>query len=221
MRERIALVIGATGLVGTQLVRQLCGDERFSRVITLGRRPTGQPCDKLEEHVVDFGRPEDYRQPLRGDVLFSALGTTLRAAGSKDAQWRVDHDFQLAVAAAAKENGVDVCVVVSSVGADPGSAFFYPRMKGALEREVAKLDFPRTRFLRPGPLDGERSEKRRGEELSLALLRPLGKVLPAKLRPIRAETVAHAAIAASFDETPGVKVIAPEQLFVLHPRIRD
>jgi uncharacterized protein YbjT (DUF2867 family) len=210
-----AIVIGATGLVGSALVRQLLADERFASVVALGRRPTGVAHGKLREHVVDFDAPASFRARVRGDVLFSALGTTLRTAGSQGAQYRVDHGYQLRVAEAARANGVGTYVLVSSAGASPRARLFYSRMKGELERDVEALRFPRTRILRPGLLDGEREEHRAGERWALRLLRPLGPVLPASARPIRVETVARAAIAAALDRGPGARRYEAGELFRL------
>jgi uncharacterized protein YbjT (DUF2867 family) len=210
-----AIVIGATGLVGAELVRRLLADERFGSVVALVRRPSGVAHDKLREHLVDFGAPASFAALVRGDVLFSALGTTLRAAGSQEAQRRVDHGYQLAVAEAARRNGVGTLVLVSSSGASPRSRIFYLRMKGELERDVEALGFPWTRILRPGMLDGERREPRAGERIGLALLRPLAPVLPASARPIHAATVARAAVAAALDPSPGTVRHEPGALFRL------
>jgi uncharacterized protein YbjT (DUF2867 family) len=212
---RDAVVLGATGLVGSALVRLLLADERFASVVTLGRRRTGLAHAKLREHVVDLDAPASYGGLVTGDVLFSALGTTIRAAGSQEAQYRVDHGYQLHVAEAAARNGVPACVLVSSASASPGSRIFYSRMKGELERDVARLGFARVRILRPGPLDGERREHRAAEQWALRLLRPIAPVLPATLRPIHATIVARAAIAAALDETPGVARLEAAALFRL------
>lgn len=213
METKAAVVVGGTGLVGTQLVRQLLADGRFGKVVLLGRRPSGVAGPKVREHVIDFDRPETWRELVAGDVLFSALGTTIKAAGSREAQYRVDHGYQLAVAEAARRNGVETLVLVSSGGADPRSRIFYARMKGELERDVEALGFPRLRLLRPGPLDGERRERRAGEAAMLRVLRPLAPVLPAGARPIRDEVVARAAIAAALDPTPGRVVLGARELF--------
>lgn len=199
-----AVLFGATGLVGFELLRLLLRDERIASVTVLGRRPTRVTHEKLAEEIVDFDAPEAWALRVKGDVLLSALGTTLRAAGSAAAQYRVDHGCQLRAAAAARRNEVPVCVIVSSSGASPRSRVFYSRMKGELERDVEALGFNRTRFLRPGLLDGDRREDRPGERWALRLARPLAPLLPAAVRPIRAELVAAAALAAAFDPTPGV-----------------
>lgn len=198
-----AVVIGATGLVGSHLLRQLLADERFATVVALGRRQTGVAHARLREHVVDFRAPDAWSALVHGEALFSALGTTVRAAGGQAAQYEVDHDYQLRAAEAARRNGVGTLVLVSSAGASPASPIFYSRMKGELERDVEALGFPRTRILRPGPLDGERREHRAGERWMLAVLRPLSPVLPAPLTPIHASVVARAALRASADPAPG------------------
>jgi uncharacterized protein YbjT (DUF2867 family) len=210
-----AVVIGATGLVGSELVRQLVGDERFTSVVALGRRPVGVRHPRLREHVVDFDSPASLAAHVRGDVLFSALGTTLRAAGSAGAQRRVDHGYQHRAAEAARRNGVETYVLVSAAGASPRSRVFYSRMKGELERDVEALGFPRTRILRPGLLDGERQERRPGERLALRILRPLSPVLPAPARPIPVAAVARAAIAAALDPAPGTVRYEARDLFRL------
>ena len=210
-----AVVVGATGLVGARLVALLLADARFGLVAALVRRRTGVSHPRLREHVVDFGAPDAWAGLVRGDVLFSALGTTLRAAGSAQAQYRVDHDMQLRVAEAARANGVGTCVLVSSAGASPSARVFYSRMKGETERDVVALAFPRARILRPGLLDGERVEVRTAERWALRLMRPLAPLLPASARPIPVETVARAAIAAALDPTPGTVRLEAGALFRL------
>lgn len=210
---RTAILVGATGLVGREIVRQLLDHPDFSAVTVLGRRTCGVRHDKLVEHIVDFDRTDTWRALATGDVLFSGLGTTLKAAGSQDAQYRVDHTYQHEAARAARDNGAQAYVLVSAAGASANSRLFYSRIKGELERDTAALEFPRTRFLQPGPLDGDRQEHRPGETWMLRVLRPLAPVLPAIARPIHASVVARAGIAAALDPTPGVLRYAPADLF--------
>ncbi len=215
METKRAIVIGGTGLVGRELVRLLVGDERFGAVVLLGRRTHGVSDPKVQEHLIDFERPAAWRELVAGDVLFSSLGTTIKKAGSQAAQYRVDHDYQFRVAEAARGNGVPAFVLVSSGGANPRSRLFYPRIKGELERDVTALGFPRLRILRPGPLDGGRREYRAGEAFALRVLRPLAPLLPWGMRPIRAETVARAAIATALDPAVGTQIHDARALFQL------
>lgn len=212
--RRSAVIVGATGLVGGEILRQLLLDERFRAVVTLGRRATGVvDHPRLREHVIDFDAPAAWSDLVRGDVLFSALGTTLKVAGSQAAQYLVDHTYQHRAAEAARRNGVEAYVLVSSAGASPGARLFYSRMKGELERDVEALRFPRARLLRPGPLDGARREDRPGERLMLRVLRPLAPLLPAAARPIPAAVVARAAIRAALDPAPGTVRYEAGELF--------
>jgi uncharacterized protein YbjT (DUF2867 family) len=210
-----AILVGATGLVGTELLRLLLADREVTQVVVLARRALDATDARLRAHAIDFDAPASWAALVAGDVLFSALGTTLKVAGSQEAQHRVDHGNQLAAARAARANGVETLVLVSATGADAGSRIFYSRMKGEIERDVVALGFPRTRILRPGLLDGPRQEHRAGEKLALGLLRPLGAILPSKLRPIHATTVARAALAAARDRTPGPQRLEADDLFKL------
>ncbi|GAA4385779.1 NAD(P)H-binding protein [Hymenobacter koreensis] len=212
---KIALVIGATGLVGDYLLRQLLLDSRFERIKVFTRRPTGyQNPAKLEEHLVDFEQPEQWHHLLTGDVLFSTLGTTLKQAGGQRQQYRVDYTYQYQTAEAAARNGVETYVLVSSASADPTSNIFYTRMKGELERDVQRLPFRRIRILQPGPLAGPRQEPRTLEKIGIAAASLLGQ-LPAlrKYRPAHGRTVAQAMINATLDETPGTQVDTLEGVF--------
>ena len=211
-----AIVLGGTGLVGSHLLDALAADERFDGVVAIVRRPTEKRSPKIEDRVVDFKSADAFREAVQGDVLFSSLGTTLKKAGSKDAQYEVDYTFQMRAAVAGRTNGVDAFVLVSSMGANATSSMFYSRMKGELDRDVSALGFPRCRILRPGILDGDRGESRPMEKLGLGAMRGLRFVSGLKkYRPIHARTVAAAMIAASFLPDPGPLVLEAEELFRL------
>ncbi len=212
----VAIVVGASGLVGGQLVQQLSAHASFERVLSLGRRKLGLGGNKIEEHLVDFREPASLAAAMAGDVLFSSLGTTLKKAGSKDAQWEVDHTFQLRAAEAAIAKGVKRYVLVSASTADAGSMLFYNRMKGELDDAVQRLGFQACHIMRPGILAGNRSESRPGEAFGIAAMQLLGKVPGLrKHRPIPAADVARAMIAVALDPREGAFVHGPEQLFEL------
>jgi uncharacterized protein YbjT (DUF2867 family) len=211
-----ALVIGATGLVGSHLVSNLIKDGRFSEIIIFVRRATGLNDPKLRQHIIDFEQPSQWQHLVKGDVLFSTLGTTRRKAGSKQAQHRVDYDYQYQFASAAASNNVPVLGLVSSVGARTGSPFFYARIKGELERDVKALPFEKVVILQPGPLFGERKEKRTGEAFGMHVVKVLNSVgLMKKYRPIHGDTVARAMINACIDSRKGHITHSDLQLFTL------
>jgi uncharacterized protein YbjT (DUF2867 family) len=213
---KTAIIIGATGLVGSDLTRQLLVHPDYSKVIVFVRHATGLTDAKLTERIVDFEQIETWKEEIRGDVLFSALGTTLDKAGSKQAQYRVDYTFQYQVAAAAATNGVPCLVLISAAGASERSMIFYSRMKGELDRDVKKLPFQRLRIIKPGILKGTRVESRPTEEISIRAMQVLGKLpLIRKYRPVPATTVATAMIKAAAMEEPGFRKFELEEVFTL------
>ena len=215
-KDNTALVIGATGLVGRHLLNRLLQDERFGKVVIFVRRTAGITEQKLEEHIIDFEKPEQWKHLVKGDMIFSTLGTTRRKAGSKGAQRRVDYDYQYRFAAAAAANHVQVLVLVSSVGANVSSPLFYTRIKGELERDVQALSFEKVVILQPGPLYGERKEKRIGEEVGIRAVGLMNRIgLMKKYRPIHGDTVAHAMINACLDSRKGRITYSDHQLFGL------
>lgn len=187
-------VIGATGLVGKQLVQQLLNDNRFEKVRIFVRRDSGLKHPKLEQQIVDFGDEKTWGKLLSGDVLFSALGTTLKQAGSKEKQVEIDFTFNLNFAKKAKENGIENYVLVSSVGANSKSSIFYSRIKGELDEAVAKIGFKKIVIIRPASLTGDRKESRVAEKISIPILNFLTKFIMKEYRPISDKTVAQAMI---------------------------
>lgn len=199
MEHKDAIIIGATGLVGSQLVRQLLSDDRFRTVKIFGRRTTGIQHPKLQEYIVNFDQVEEWQHLVRGDVLFSTLGTTLKQAGSKEAQYKIDYTYQYEVAKAADQNGTKWYVLVSSGGASPRSGFFYTRMKGQLEEAVKDLDFDHIHILQPAILVGDRKEERKGENTGISVLRFLNRLgIARRYKPIDVSVVAEAMIKAAF-----------------------
>jgi uncharacterized protein YbjT (DUF2867 family) len=210
-----ANVIGATGLVGKALVQQLLNDERFEKVRIFVRRETGLVNAKIEQIIADFGKTETWEKHLTGDVLFSALGTTLKQAGSKEKQWEIDFTFNLNFAQTAKKNGIENYVLVSSVGANSKSGIFYTKMKGELDDAVSVIGFRNLGILRPASLTGPRENRRRAEEISVPILNFLTRFLMKNYRPISGETVAKAMINAALKQSGEKTIWEAKEVFEL------
>lgn len=207
-----AIVIGATGLVGRSIITQLLLKNEISAVKIFARRSSGIQHPKLYEHIVDFEKVNDWTSEVTGDVLFSALGTTLKTVGTKDAQYRIDHDYQLMVAIAAATNGVSNYVLISSVNSSSKSPFFYLKMKGELEDKIRTLQFKSVSILRPGPLKGTREKPRLMEEVSTAILSKLP--VGAGMKPVDGDQVAKVAIDCGLKGKPGISIL--EAKAILH-----
>ena len=171
-----AILIGATGLVGSHVLQLLLSDERYESVKVFHRRSTGISHTKLQEHIIDFDDPGKWNHLIKGDHLFSALGTTIKKAGSKEAQYKIDFTYQYEVVKAASINNVQCFALVSSLGADSNSGSFYPRIKGELDEAVQKLDFEDRLIVRPSFLDGDRNEFRLGERIGIAVAKVVCKL---------------------------------------------
>lgn len=210
-----ANIIGATGLVGKQLVQLLLQNDSFEKVRIFVRRDSGLHHPKLEQQIVDFSDEQSWSNLLVGDVLFSALGTTLKQAGGKEKQYEIDFTFNLDFAKKAKQNGIENYILVSSVGANSKSKVFYTRMKGELDDEVAKIGFENLTILRPSSLTGNRDEKRIAEIISIPVTTFLTKFMFKKYRPIAGKTVARAMINAALKPDENKTIWEGDEVFEL------
>lgn len=207
-----AVLIGATGLVGSEILKILLADPRFKTVTVLTRRSTGQKSPKLVEHLVDFRKIQDWKNKVHGDVAFSALGTTRSQAGSIEAQYEVDYTYQAEFATACANGGIGTFVLISSMGADSKSKIPYTRMKGQLEDFVETLGFQHIQILRPGPLEGHREKRRLSEELSLPVSRLLSKLpMLRDIHPVTGQEVAQRAVESAFRDEP-MRVLKPHEV---------
>ncbi|WP_312749574.1 NAD(P)H-binding protein [Epilithonimonas hominis] len=192
-----ALVIGATGATGKDLVKQLCQDSDFDEIDIFVRRRSDFHHEKVKAHLVDFDHPEEWKHLVKGDVAFSCLGTTLKSAGSKENQKIIDYDYQFNFARAAKDNGVEDYILVSAYGANPDSKIFYSRIKGELEEAVKNLKFEKTTIFKPGMLERKNTD-RNGEVFGLKIIKFLNKLgIFKSQKPLPTEVLAKAMIVAS------------------------
>ncbi len=203
-----ALLLGATGLVGRELLAQLLDDDRYTSVTVVARRGTGANHAKLVEHVFDLEQMESHPEAFVADDVFCALGTTIRVAGSQERFRVVDFELPLRAARLARERGAAHYLLVSSVGADPRSRIFYSRVKGELEQALMKLGYPSLTIARPSTLLGDRAEHRRGETIA----QRLGWLFPAAYKPIHGRSVARALLAAAHDPAPGTRILQSREM---------
>ncbi len=208
-----ALVIGATGATGKELVKILLKDSDFEEVHVFVRRTIQDNHPKLHTHVVDFDIPSEWKHLVKGDVAFSCLGTTLKDAGSKEAQRKVDFNYQYEFAKTARENGVETFALVSSYGSNVKSPIFYSKMKGQLEDEIKKLPFKQTLIFQPGMLDRPETN-RTGEVIGLKVLKAVTNLgLFKSQRPLPTKTLASAMINLAKKKDTGLKIIQLTDIF--------
>lgn len=202
-----ALLAGATGLVGQQLLRLLAQDEGLHHVRALVRRPTPLAArlapGKVSLPVVDFDRLDAQAGLFKADWVFCALGTTIRQAGSQAAFRKVDFDYPLQVARLARAQGAQRFLLVSAVGASARSRVFYSRVKGELEDAVRALGFESVTFAQPSTLIGDRADVRPGERLALRL----GFLTPGAYKPVHDWQVAQGLWRAAHEGRPGVHTL--------------
>jgi uncharacterized protein YbjT (DUF2867 family) len=203
-----AIVAGATGLVGGHIVRLLASDPGYGRILVIARRPVADPPPRVEALIVDFDRLEDHQGELIGHHVFCALGTTRKAAGSRQRFRQVDLNYPRQLASITRRNGARHFSLISAIGADPRSVFFYNRVKGEAEDAVRDAGFPSGAILRPSVLGGRRVESRPAERVAQAIMR----LAPARWRTIPAASVARAAVRLAAGEPPGWRIVESNEI---------
>jgi len=204
--EKIAIIIGGTGLTGSHLLRILLTSNTYDKVISFVRREMKISHPKLVQHTVDFDNPESYENLIEGNDMFCCLGTTIKKAGSQEAFEKVDLIYPLQFAKAAVSRGVKQFSIISSIGANLKSGNFYLRTKGRCEEELRKLAFQSISVFRPSLLIGNRKEFRLGEKISEYTMKIFSLFFIGRLRkykPIKSKIVAQAMFLISQQGTVG------------------
>lgn len=208
-----AIIIGATGATGKDLANNLVQDPAYTEIVLFVRRPGRSAHPKLVEILTDFDKLEEVAGSIQGDIWFSCLGTTLKAAGSKDKQRHIDYEIPLKFVEIAKRNGVPAGVLLSAYGASATSSMFYSKIKGELEEAIAKLSFSKLIIFKPGILIRKDSD-RAGERIMIGLLKFLNSVgLIRKFRPLPTFTLAEKLAKAPKVLPDGMHVIALNDIF--------
>ncbi len=201
------LLAGATGLVGGHVLRLALEDDRITCVVAPVRRALSIKHAKLHAPIVDYNALPPDADWWQADAAICALGTTMKAAGSQAAFRRVDYDYPLTVARLAHQHGTPTYVLNSATGANADSRFFYNRVKGELERDLAQVGFASLTHARPGLIGGKRAESRPAERAAIVALGALGPLLPRRWRLCPPQNIAQAMIEAALRARPGVHVV--------------
>lgn len=212
----IAVISGASGLVGSALLTKLLADNSIHQVISVTRKNLGFNHPKLKEVIIsDFSNLKDYASELKGDFYFCSLGTTIKTAGNKENFKKVDHDAVVSFGEVAKINNAQTLSVVSANMADPNSSIFYNQVKGQTEETLIKLDLDHLNIFRPGLLIGERLERRSSEKIAIQIFKVISPILPIKIRksigtPI--EVLANKMISSGLHPNKKVNIISAVEI---------
>ena len=215
MKKLKALVIGATGATERELVNSLINDEDFDQVSIFVRKAPELEHEKLKIHTIDFNEIKKHKELIKGDILFSALGTTKKEAGGKQRQYIIDYTYQYEFAKIAAENGVDQLSLVSSIGANPKSFMFYPKMKGELESDVKKLKFKKIDIFQPPMLIRQPEIIRKGEKTAISIIQKLNKLgILKSQQPLMVSNLAERMVkTAKTNSKEKVNTYLPKELF--------
>lgn len=224
MKLRSAIVVGATGLVGSELVKQLCACDEYVSVTVIVRQKINFTHDKLIVKVRDFNRLEEKDIDFAHEV-YCCLGTTIKKAGSREAFEKVDFSYPLHIASLAKKKGIPHFIVITAMGAKAKSFVYYNRVKGMLERDLIALDLPQLSIVRPSLLTGPRKEFRLGERLGALVLTVIRPVLIGPLKrfsAIEAQQVAQAMVCiALYEPKSKLTIYQSHQLKQLQPSLEQ
>ena len=206
------MLVGASGLVGQQVLKQALADTGVSTLVAPTRKPLA-PAPQLDNPLVDFENLPVHAPWWAVDAVICTLGTTMAQAGSQAAFRRVDQEYPLLVARLARAAGATAFVLNSALGANATSRVFYNRVKGEAEKAITALGYPSLTLVRPSLLEGgPRPDSRPGEHMALLFARVLRPLIPARYRAVSTLAVAHTLLAAALAGRPGLRVIESEQI---------
>ncbi len=206
---KTALIIGSTGLIGSHLLNQLLDSNDYIKVITFVKRDSGIKHQKLTQHIIDFDKPETYKELVVGDDFFCTIGTTIKKAGNKDAFRKVDFEYPRQFADFALENKVKQFLIISSLGADANSGNFYLKTKGEIQDFLKDCNFESVSVLQPSLLLGDRKEFRLGEKIGAFFMKTLSFLFLGNLKKykaIQSEAVAKAMFTIAQKNNSGFKI---------------
>ena len=213
-----AIVIGATGLIGSSLVDQLITNPSFTKVTAIVRKKSRLKNPKLTELVVDFENLAQYADELKADVVFCAIGTTKSKTPNQDQYKKIDYQYPLDLARIAFRNGATQYHLVSAMGADANSSIFYTKLKGEVERDLKTIPYPSIFIYQPSLLNGHRKESRPMEKILNGVMSVLNPLMIGELkqyRSIKIEAVASAMIKQALKAQQGIFTYTSDEIQAL------
>lgn len=210
--SKVALIVGTTGLIGSQLLELLLADDRYSKIIALSRKSLTLNHSKLSNVVLDFSRLSEHYEQLKADDIFCCLGTTMKQARSQEAFRKVDFEYPLEIAKITRASGAKQYFLITALGASKKSPFYYNRVKGEVEEAIGQLGFRSYHIFRPSFLQGNRVEKRAGEEATQVFFKMFGFLVPKKFKGIDSVKVARAMLVKAKEEISGAFIHESESL---------
>ena len=217
MAQKTATLIGATGLIGSQILQQLLEDADFAHINVLVRRPLDLAHPKVKVILLDFADEAAYQAAIAGsDAVFCTVGTTLKQVNSDMVAYRkIDYDIPVNAARFCAATACPKFLLVSSIGANSQSRNFYQKLKGEVEEKVGSLGLSSVSIFRPSMLLGQRAEFRLGERIGQVLIGVLAFMIPAQYKAIDVKTIAKAMIAAAKRDSVGVQFYTYEEMMGL------
>jgi uncharacterized protein YbjT (DUF2867 family) len=214
-KMKSALLVGATGLVGGELLTLLLDYSKYQKVKVFTRKPLKVHHPKLEQIIVDFDQLHQYKEHTNVDDVYCCLGTTIKKAGSQSAFRKVDHDYPVELAQLAEESAVERFLIITAMGSEKSSKVFYNRVKGEVEEKLQHSAIQAIHIFRPSLLLGEREEFRLGEKVAIMLSPILSIAMVGGLRkykPIQAKNVAKAMLLAGQTKRTGTSIYASDEI---------
>lgn len=204
---RTAIIAGASGLIGNELVQKLISSDDYQLIYSLVRKKSGLVHEKINELVIDFEKMDQLKFDEPIDDVFCTLGTTMKQAGSRDNFKKVDYEYVVALADLAKQSGASKFLVISSMGADPKSSVFYSQVKGMTEEALKNIGFKQLVIFRPSLLLGERPERRFAEQFSGFFMKVFNFIIPDNYKAIEAGKVADCMLKMALRTTGTVSIV--------------
>ena len=210
---RTAVVAGASGLIGKELIQKLISSDQYRRIYVLSRKKSGLANAKIKELVIDFEKIDQLTFDEPVDDIFCTLGTTMKQAGSRDNFKKVDFEYVVALANLGKQSGASKFLVITAMGADSKSAVFYNKVKGLTEEALINIGFKQLVIFRPSLLLGKRAETRFAEILSGFFMNAFSFIIPDNYKAIQAEKVADSMLKMAINSTGTVSIVKSGEMF--------